>query len=168
MAGPRPETADHEATFEVLSGVLVLERLGNASVLLVLVFRVLEVPLLLIGKVLDDDEEEGSARKCQIGKSKDLCALVVRSDNERVGRRSDEQKQQRLGNGNERQVEDRKHKSVVHFRAHNLPAVILRADRVASFAPIVEGQASLSIDPSQCMNSKRMGLEIVRLRSKAR
>ena len=142
VSRPRPEAADHEATLQVFRSVLVLVRTGNPSVVMVFLLRVLEVPLLLVGKKLDNDEEENSARESQVGNVKDLGALV-RQNNKNVGRSRDEEEQRRLDRGNEDKVENSEKEGVVHSRAHDLPAVIFRADLVAAFAPVVEGQANL-------------------------
>lgn len=97
MTRPRPKTADDEAPLEILGAELILVGFGNARVGLVLLLGSLEVPLLAIGKEFNDNEEEDGAREGQVGKAKDFGPLVVRGDDENVGRGGDEEEKQRLG-----------------------------------------------------------------------
>ena len=143
MTRQGPKTADDKATLEILGAELILVGFGNARVVLVLLLGSLEVPLLTIGKELDDDEEEDGAREGQVGKAKGFGALVVCGDDENVGRGGDKKQKQRLGYCDEAKVKDAKNESIVHLGLHDLPAIILGADRVSSFAPVVESQANL-------------------------
>lgn len=143
VARPRPESADDETTLQVLRGVLVLEGLRDARIGEVFVLGSLEVPLLLVGEEGDGNKEDGGAGEGEVGKTEGLTCLIVGRDEEYVSWGGDEQKKQRLGQGDESEVENGKKEGVVNLRAHDLPAVILRANRVATFAPIVVGQTSL-------------------------
>ena len=67
----------------------------------------------------------------------------MRQDDEVVGRGGDEEEEQGLGKGDKDDVEDEEEEAVVDFGLDNLPAVVLRADFVAAFAPVVKGQAEL-------------------------
>ena len=56
VTGKRPETADDESALQILGAELALVWLGDACVLVVLAFGLVEVPLLLVGKIFDDDQ----------------------------------------------------------------------------------------------------------------
>jgi len=56
-----PETRDDESALQILRGELALVGFWDARALVVLMLGLVEVPLLLVGEVLDDDEREGDA-----------------------------------------------------------------------------------------------------------
>ena len=143
VARQGPQATDDEAALEVLGGELRLVLAGDAGGLLVLVFGAVEGPLLLVGEVLDDEEEEGDAREDQVGQLERLHVREAREQEEVVGRRRDEEQEQALRQGDEDHVEQEEDEPVVDLGAHHLPAVVLGADLVAALAPVVERQADL-------------------------
>lgn len=72
-----------------------------------------EVPLLLIGEVFYDKEEEGDAREYEIGDLKCLSAREARQKEEVVGGCREEQQHQGLDQGDEDDVENEENESVV-------------------------------------------------------
>lgn len=149
VSRPRPEATDNKAPLKVFSRELVLVGLRNTRVGLVLLLSSLELPLLPVGEEFNDDEEKCSTGEGQVRKAEDVSSLIVCGDNKNVGGSGDEKEQQRLSDCNESEVEDHEKKAIVHFRAHDLPAVIFRANRVSPFAPVVESQANLFHNSSQ-------------------
>lgn len=143
MTRQGPETGDNESALQVLGGELALVGFRDARVLVVLVLGLVEVPLLLVGEVLDDNEGEGDAGEDQVGEFEDLRIWQLRQDDEVVGRGCDEEEEQGLGEGDKDDVEDEEEEAVVDFGLDDFPAVVLGADFVAAFAPVVEGQAEL-------------------------
>ena len=143
VAGKRPETADDESALQILRAELVLVRLGDACVLVVFAFSLVEVPLLLVGEVFDDNQRQCTAREEQVGDAEWLRILDLREKDEVVCWRSDTKEQQRLGQGDENDVEEEKEEAVVGLGAHDLPAVVFGSDLVTSLTPIVERQADL-------------------------
>lgn len=146
----RPEPVDHEATLQVLGGVLVLVGLGDARVRVVVGLGAVELPLLLVCEVFDDDERKGEAREEEVREGEGRCCrrrrggvFHLRQQEEVVGWRGDREQQQGLRGTDEHNVEDEEQKPVVDLAAHVLPAVVLRSDLVATFAPVVVGQAEL-------------------------
>lgn len=91
MPAPRPQAADDEAALEVLGRELVFVIVGHARGLLVRVLCAVEVPLLLVGEVLDDDEAEGEARKGEVWEGEFLRGGRLREEEEGVGRGVDEE-----------------------------------------------------------------------------
>lgn len=67
----------------------------------------------------------------------------MRQDNEVVGWGCDEEEEQGLGEGDEDNVKDEEEEAVVDLGLDDFPAVVLGANLVATFAPVVEGQAEL-------------------------
>ena len=157
VAGKRPETADDESALQILRAELVLVRLGDACVLVVFAFSLVEVPLLLVGEVFDDNQRQCTAREEQVGDAEWLRILDLREKDEVVCWRSDTKEQQRLGQGDENDVEEEKEEAVVDLRAHDLPAVVFRSDLVPTLTPIIVCQANLRGVSGG--TSKRMGKE---------
>lgn len=123
---------------------MALVLIRDASCLLVLLLCALEVPLLLVGEVFDDEEEECKAREGKVGETERFSSREAREENEVVGRRRHEQKQQRLNEADKGNVEQEEEEAVVNMRLHDLPAVVLRTDLIPSLAPVVERQSDLS------------------------
>lgn len=128
---------------------MALVLIRDASCLLVLLLCALEVPLLLVGEVFDDEEEECKAREGKVGETERFSSREAREENEVVGRRRHEQKQQRLNEADKGNVEQEEEEAVVNMRLHDLPAVVLRTDLIPSLAPVVERQSDLSGVKSQ-------------------
>lgn len=156
VARQGPEAGDDESALQVLWGELALVGLGDARILVVLVLGLVEVPLLLVGEVFDDDEGEGDAGEDQVGEFEDLRIWQLRQDDEVVGWSCDEEEEQGLGEGDEDDVEDEEKEAVVNFGLDDFPAVVLGADFVAAFAPVVECQAELRGSVSMRITDNRM------------
>lgn len=123
-----PETTDDEAALQILGLVPALVLVRDASSLLVVVLGSLEVPLLLVGEVLDDNEEEGHPGEDKVRNLEGLVVRQTREKEEVVGRGGDQKQEQGLRQADEDDVENEEDKAVVDLGADDLPTVVFRAD----------------------------------------
>lgn len=123
-----PETTDDESALQILRLILSLVLVRDAGSLLVVVLGSLEVPLLLIGEVLDDNEEEGHPGEDKVRNLEGLVVRQTREKEEVVGRGGDQKQEQGLRQADENDVENEEDKAVVNLGADDLPTVVFRAD----------------------------------------
>ena len=91
MAGERPQAADDEATLKIFRVILVLEVTGDPGGGVVFVLGILESPLLLIGKELENDEDQGDTGEDQVRKFEGFAAGKAREEEEVIGRGREEE-----------------------------------------------------------------------------
>lgn len=123
-----PETTDDEAALQILRLIPALVLVGDAGCLLVVVLGSLEVPLLLIGEVLDNNEEEGHPGEDKVRNLEGFVVRQAREKEEVVGRSRNQEQQQGLRQADEEDVEDEEDETVVDLGAYDLPAVVFRAN----------------------------------------
>ena len=105
MAGPGPEANDNEAAVKILLGVSLLVFFGDHGGGLIGFLRLLEPPLLLVGKDFDENEEDKDSRECHIGEV-EFWGLRERGyEDEDVGWRGYHEQQERLAQSDEEYVE---------------------------------------------------------------
>lgn len=110
MARQRPEAADDETALEVLHGELLV---GDARGVVIRVLGAVELPLLLVGEVLEDDEKESKARERDVGECEGLDVWGLRQQEEGVCWGVDEEEERRLRQANEENVEEEEEETVV-------------------------------------------------------
>lgn len=86
VARQRPQAGDSESTLQILGGELILVLARDTGGVLVFVLGTVEMPLLLVGEELNDEEEEGDTREAQIGELEGLLGRELRKQEEIVGR----------------------------------------------------------------------------------
>jgi hypothetical protein len=118
----------------------------------------MELPLLVVGEELEEDEEEDEFREkgvvtgefvaCDAGRKQEDVSWCCDSEEKELWlnvRKLNIYKLSRRGTytlrqGDEHDVED-EHPEWAHVIFHNLPSVVLRSNRIPPFAPVVESQS---------------------------
>lgn len=134
------ETSGIEAWLEVLA----CPTNGDLCRLLVSVLGLVEVPLRSIGEELEKNKGHENTSEDDVG-SVHVLARDARCEHQDVGRSGDGEEQNALGKTNEEDVEDEE-EWTIDPAADCLPSIILRANAVATSAPVVEGQTNRPTD----------------------
>lgn len=143
MTGPGPETRDDEAALKIFR--VLSTALGNGLVVFEVVFlRLLEIPLLLVSEEAGRNESNEKSAESKVGDAEgiDVVAEGSREHNEVCGC-CDCPEEERLRRRDEGYVEEKEEDPAVGFLLEDFPAIVFRTDLVASFAPVVVGQADL-------------------------
>lgn len=84
----------------------------------------MELPLLLVCKEFDDDEEDEHAGKDEVGDAERAAFGKAGEDNEDVRRGSDQVEQNRLHEGDEEDIEEEPDKAAGYASANDFPTVV--------------------------------------------